>query len=127
MKKNIRLLGLAGTIILTLVLAMCEVTQPDFRETKATWYGELRGVSFKVEGMRLDQISAAADMLAVVYGGSIRFVTEDREITYQAYSEGYGESKCADVREEVWQGGMVMIDRVRVCLVPAFELPAIEG
>ncbi len=114
-------------MILTLGLVIGEVTQPDSDEKKATWYGELRGVRFKVEGMRLDQISAAANMLAAVYGGSIRFVTEDRAITYQAYSEGYDESKCADVREEVWQGGMVRIDRVRVCLVPAFELPAVEG
>jgi hypothetical protein len=27
------------------------------------------------------------------------------ESIYQAYAEGYDESKCADVREVVWQGG----------------------
>jgi hypothetical protein len=127
MKTIVRFLALSGTTIFALGLVICAVTQPGFDQTKVTWYGELRGVRFKVEGMRLDQISAAANMLAAVYGGSIRFVTEDRGISYQAYSEGYDESKCADVREEIRQGGMVITDRVRVCLVPAFELPAVEG
>jgi hypothetical protein len=108
-------------------LAIYEATRPSYLDTKTTWHGGLCE-DLKVEGKTLDQVSTEASLLAPIIGGTIQFKTEDGRMVYEAYSEGYGKSKCANIREKILQEGKLITNRVRgVCVEPMLESPKLEG
>ncbi len=102
MKKIVSVIGSMVMVLFPLVV-YAVTSQPNSMDAKTTWLGgPVGGLSSKVEGATLDDITSKAVDQAFGNKQPVEYKTEDGRIAVQAYPD-YGRSKCELVHAKTWE------------------------
>lgn len=115
MKKIISLVGSLLMILLPLTV-VAVTSQSNSMDAKTTWLGgPVGGISSKVQGATVDDITSRAAKQAVLNEQPVQYKAEDGHITVEAYPD-YGKSKCELVHEKKWEGSTLTQSKIiEVC------------